>query len=242
MRKSIFALALVAGAGICASANAALVAYWNFTASTAGTSGGLGTVDQSYPFAANAGAGSITTNFSINTVAGTAAQNTGDLGTFGGTLTNALFGDPPGGAMAMRAGNGVNSGVTNNGKWVQFNISTVGYTSNLILTYATQRTSTGFNSQKIEYSTDGTNFFLITTINSIASSFTSPNGGQSVSISDLAAYGAANLRVRITFDGATNQGGNNRIDNVQFNADIPAPGSIALVGLAGLVAGRRRRA
>ena len=36
--------------------------------------------------------------------------------------------------------------------------------------------------------------------------------------------------------------GNNRWDNIQINADaVPAPGSIALVGLAGLVAGRRRR-
>lgn len=238
MKNFAFALAVTAGAAIASSASADLIAYWNFTASTAGTSGGLGTVDQAYPFAANAGSGNITTNFSVNTVAGTAASNTGDLGTFGGTTINALFGDPSGGALAMRAGNGVNSGVTNNGKWVQFNISTVGYGSNLVLTYASQRTSTGFNSQLWEYSTDGVSYTAITTVNSIPSSF----GLITVNINDVAAYGASNLRVRVTFDGATNQGGNNRIDNVQFNADaVPAPASVALMGLAGLVAGRRRR-
>jgi hypothetical protein len=238
MKISVLALAITAGAAIASTANATLVAYWNFTASTAGTSGGLGTVDQTYPFAANAGSGNITSNFSINTVAGTAAQNTGDLGTFGGTTINALFGDPSGGAMALRAGNGVNSGVVNNGKWVQFNISTSGFGSALVMTYATQRTGTGFNSQEISYSTDGVNFTSFTTLNAIPSSF----GLQTIAFGASDVYGKANLHIRITLDGASNQGGNNRIDNVQFNAElIPAPGSVALIGLAGLIAGRRRR-
>jgi MYXO-CTERM domain-containing protein len=47
--------------------------------------------------------------------------------------------------------------------------------------------------------------------------------------------------MRVTFTGATSATGNNRMDNFQFNADaIPAPGAVALIGLAGLVARRRR--
>ena len=51
--------------------------------------------------------------------------------------------------------------------------------------------------------------------------------------------GAATAFLRVTFDGATSSTGNNRLDNIQFNA-IPAPGAIALLGLAGLAARRRR--
>ena len=42
--------------------------------------------------------------------------------------------------------------------------------------------------------------------------------------------------------GATGSTGNNRFDNFIFSADvIPAPGAIALLGVAGLVGVRRRR-
>ena len=48
--------------------------------------------------------------------------------------------------------------------------------------------------------------------------------------------------IRITFgSGGGGQSQANNIDNVQFNATIPAPGSIALLGLAGLIGFRRRR-
>ncbi|MBX3389394.1 MAG: hypothetical protein KF691_08055 [Phycisphaeraceae bacterium] len=237
MKSCLLGLAISAGVAFACSAKADLIAYWNFNNSTAGTSGGLGTMDDAYPFAANAGSGTITTNFSVNTVAGTSAQNTGDLGTFGGTTDNALFGDASGGALAMRAGNGVDSGVTNNGKWVQFNISTVGITSALSLSYATRNTSTGFQSQTWEYSVDGLSYTLITVVNSLTTSF----AVQTININDLAAYGAANLRLRVTFDGATNQSGNNRIDNVQING-VPTPGTLGLLAASGLIAIRRRRA
>jgi hypothetical protein len=52
---------------------------------------------------------------------------------------------------------------------------------------------------------------------------------------------AATAYVRVTFTGATSSTGNNRLDNIIFNADVvPAPGAVALLGLAGLVIRRRR--
>jgi len=46
----------------------------------------------------------------------------------------------------------------------------------------------------------------------------------------------------VTFSGATDSGGNNRLDNIQFNATaVPAPGALALLGVAGLIGARKRR-
>ena len=54
--------------------------------------------------------------------------------------------------------------------------------------------------------------------------------------------GRAVAFLRITFQGASSASGNNRIDNLQLNADvIPAPGAMALLGVAGLIGSRRRR-
>ena len=232
-------MALVAGMACAGSASADLVAYWNYNASTAGVSGGLGTLDQSYPFQANAGAGQITTNFTINTVAGTTAQNTGDLGTFGGDLGNALFGDPAGGALAMRAGSGVSgSPITNNGKYVQFELNLGGYASDVVLSYATRNTATGFQTQTWSYSTDGVTFTNFQVVSGLTTTF----AVKTVDFGAANLGGAASAIFRVTFDGATNTGGNNRMDNVQFNATaVPVPGTLALVGVGALAVARRRR-
>lgn len=239
--KTVVLSLVVGSAALASSAQADLIAYWNFNASTAGSTGGLGTVDQPYPFAANQGSGSIYTNFTINTVAGAASVNTGDLGTFGGTLTNAIAPDTAGGALALRAGNGINSGVTNNGKYVEFRLDGSLFADDIVLTYATQRTSTGFTSQQWQYSIDGgTSYVNFALLSGLPSSFGSIVQTVDFSAADLGGY--ADLRFRVVVDGATNQGGNNRLDNIQFNATrIPTPGALALLGLGGLVAGRRRR-
>lgn len=237
--KTVLLSFVVGSAALVSGASADVIAYWNFNASTAGSGGGLGTVDQAYPFAANQGSGSIYTNFSINTVAGAASSNTGDLGTFGGTLINAITPDAAGGALALRAGNGINSGVTNNGKYVEFRLNGTTFADDIVLTYASQRTGTGFTSQLWQFSTDGgTTYTNFTTISGLPSSF----GLQTVDFTAADLGGFADLRFRVVVDGASNQGGNNRLDNIQFNATrIPTPGALALLGLGGLVVGRRRR-
>jgi MYXO-CTERM domain-containing protein len=54
---------------------------------------------------------------------------------------------------------------------------------------------------------------------------------------------SATAYVRLTFSGASSASGNNRLDNFIFSADaVPAPGALALLGVAGLASGRRRRA
>ncbi|MEY3027462.1 MAG: putative adhesin, partial [Planctomycetota bacterium] len=94
---------------------------------------------------------------------------------------------------------------------------------------------TGFNSQVWSWSTDGATFTDFETVSgtNVTSFFTATLGTLN------ALDGASTAFVRLTVDGATSSAGNNRLDNVQFNA-VPGPGALALLGLAGL-AGRRRR-
>lgn len=233
MKNANLALALVAGAAIASTANADLIAYWDFNNSQTGVSGALGVLNPA-GFSAQQGSGTMSTNIAVNT------NNTtpnGQLGTFAGSTVNLLAPSGSGGALAIQTGT---SGL-NNGKYIQFAISTSGFGSALVLTYAAQRTSTGFTDHAISYSTDGVNFSALTTVNALPTAFAL----QTVNFGAADVYNKSSLIVRFTFSGGslTSANGNNRIDNVQFNATaIPAPGALALVGLGGLVAARRRRA
>lgn len=86
---------------------------------------------------------------------------------------------------------------------------------NPVLTYATRNTSTGFQSQFFEYSTDGVSFTRFDTITGLTTTFV-------LKSIDLSAYdvldNAANVYIRIIFDGASSETGNNRLDNITLNA------------------------
>ncbi|MCK6475898.1 MAG: hypothetical protein L6Q35_03595 [Phycisphaerales bacterium] len=239
----MFVLAAAGLAAIATSASADLVAYWNFNASTPNTtSGQLGTLDSTAPSLGSGtlsiGGGSPTITYNTNN-AGTA---NGVVGTFAGTTLNALNADPVGGALSLQGavGGGSGSPVTSNGGYFQFNISMAGL-KDLIVSFATRGTGTGFRNGQLSYSTDGVTF------TNYGASW--DGGGSSTFFlvtrdlsTETSLNNASNVAIRLTLTGATGGAGNNRIDNIQFNATvIPAPASIALVGLAGLVAGRRRR-
>lgn len=173
---------------------------------------------------ASHGAGTMTTSF-------TGAN----LTSFTGTVTNAVSGDAAGQALAL-----VNQ--VNNGGTLTIQVSLTGF-ENPVLTFAGQRTGTGFNSDQIAYSTDGVSFTNFGSPMVLPSSF-----GTTVQTVDFSAIdtldNAAAVYIRITFTGASSASGNNRLDNVQVNAAAvtPAPSAAALMGLGGLVLGRRRRA
>ncbi|HEX8876653.1 MAG TPA: PEP-CTERM sorting domain-containing protein [Phycisphaerales bacterium] len=241
MKNAYLALALAAGAAIANTASADLLAYWNFNASTAQSgSGTLGVLNST---AVNAGAGTLTIGGGLvfNTTA--TSTPTGHVGTFAGNTLNSLFGDVSGGALTVvgSIGNQNANPVTANSGWVQFAISTSGY-SNLVMTFAGRGTGTGFGSaaspNTIQTSTDGVNFSNFATYESRQTSFNLYTFNFGAGLNNQ-----GTVYVRLLLDGATSGNGNNRIDNVQFNATaIPAPGALALVGLGGLVAARRRRA
>jgi PEP-CTERM motif len=177
------------------------------------------------------GSGMLTSNFNATNIQFAA-----------GTSNNARLGDLAGQALSLQGG----TANANNGRNITINLSTVGFT-NIVVSFATQGTSTGFNSNQFQYSLDGTNFFdfgapytpatafgavpLVFTLTSIAGLNNNPD----------AAF-------RIIFDGATTSTGNNRIDNIVIegtstSATIPEPTTAVLLlsGLTSLFGLKRRR-
>jgi hypothetical protein len=230
---SVIVAACAAGAAL--SADAALVAAWNFNQ-------GLTSGSQSaQTLAANHGIGTMTTNwnasnFLVFTPTGTSAHNG----------LNAVAGDLDGNDLGLQNGTVANGTVLNAGRHLQFQINTLGV-QDLVLSLAARRTATGMNTQSVSWATDGVNF---TTVGAFTPAFNA--SAYTLATFDLSAVNAIeNLSaayIRITFtdpvpgsNGSLSSGGNVRIDNLQFNGTlIPTPGSLALLGLASLAARRRR--
>ncbi len=168
------------------------------------------------------GAGTLATNFNLLNV----------VFTLGGSSTNARFGDLAGQALTLQGG----SSNANNGRFLELGISTVGF-GNIIISFATQATSTGFNSNQLQYSLDGVSFV------DFAAPY-APPGTFGLVIFDLSAITGlndnANAAFRIIFNGATSSSGNNRIDNLVVEGQsivvpeptaVPEPATVLLLSL-----------
>jgi len=160
-----------------------------------------------------------------------------------GTTNNARQGDTAGQALSLQGG----TTTANNGRNITFNVSTVGF-SNIVVSFATQGTSTGFNSNQFQYSLDGISFIDFGSPYIPATAF-----GSVPIIFSLAAIAGLNdnpnAAFRIIFNGASSATGTNRLDNIVVEgttlptSEIPEPASVLLLasGLGGFYKLRRRR-
>jgi hypothetical protein len=173
----------------------------------------------------------------------TTTVNAANVSFAAGTTNNARQGDLAGQALSLQGG----TGTANNGRNITFNVSTLGF-SNVIVSFATQGTSTGFNSNQFQYSLDGISFIDFGSPYVPATAF----GAVPLVFSLAAIVGLndnPNAAFRIVFNGATSSTGNNRIDNIVVegtNMDtsaVPEPTSVLLLvtGLSGLYKLKRRK-
>jgi len=171
------------------------------------------------------GSGTLTSSFNLVNIVFAA-----------GTTNNARQGDVAGQALSLQGG----TGLANNGHQITFNVSTVGF-SNIVVSFATQGTSTGFNSNQFQYSFDGINFIDFGPPYVPLTAF-----GSVPLVFSLASIAGLNnnpdATFRIVFNGATTSTGNNRIDNIvvegtsQPSQTVPEPTTAVLLlsGLGGL--------
>jgi len=206
-----------------------LVAGWDFqTTTTGGTA--LSAQDAAQPtlFNANFGSGTLYLNGSEGSSSWVSTNTTArELNAFAGTSVNASNGlstttTSPAALAVLNT--------TANSKIAVFKFSLTGF-QDLSLSYAAQRTASGFTSNVWEWSTDGLTYNPIGTISSgstagtIAAGFATSGVLGFNNITGL--NNAATAYVRVTFSGATTGTGNNRLDNFRFTASTFVPSSLA---------------
>ena len=192
-----------------------LIAGWDFQTTTSGGTAAAAAPNSPTVYNANVGTGTIYLDATNGSSGWLPAS---ELNAFGGTILNAggssglstVVTSPS--CLALLGGAAAGATFNANGKMIILKFSMTGFV-NLSASYATQKTSTGFNSHLWEYSTDGTTWVSAGTAIAPPAAFAVQTLSTITGLNNIAvAY------LRVTFTGATAAAGNNRLDNIQLNA------------------------
>ena len=224
-------VAVVAATAVATSASAAIVAGW--------------TITTAFP----TGAGNVPTGVTYTVgAANEGLQTTGSELRSVHSLAAATYTSP--------AGNGSQFSFSSNnwstGDFYEARLSTLGY-SDISISWDQTRSSTGPASFELIMSTDGgANFTTLLASYTVLQSggggapgtwsTTTYNPIYSLNQAAAAADNQADVIFRFRSLATTAAAGSSRIDNVMiYSGPVPAPGAIALLGVAGLAGLRRRR-
>ena len=224
-------VAVVAATAVATSASAAVVAGW--------------TITTAFP----TGVGNVPTGVTYTVgAANEGLQTTGSELRSVHSLAAATYTSP--------AGNGSQYAFSSNnwstGDFYEARLSTLGY-SDISISWDQTRSSTGPATFELVMSTDGgANFTTLLASYTVLQSggggapgtwsSTTYNPIYSLNQAAAAADNQANVIFRFRSLATTAAAGSSRIDNVFINGTaVPAPGAIALLGVAGLAGLRRRR-
>ena len=156
-------------------------------------------------------------------------------------------------------GNGSTYSLSSNnwatGDYYQVSMATTGY-SDISVSWDQTRSGTGPSSFSLSMSTDGgANFTTLLASYTVVqagltgngttswSATTNQTGFTTTTIVGISAANKGNVLFRFSSLSTTAAGGTGRIDNISVTGavvPVPTPGAVALIGLAGLVARRRR--
>ena len=237
-RLGLLAAAVIALSGAAQVHAQSLVAGWDFQTTTSGGTAVAASPATPKVFVANFGSGTIyfdgsngSSSWFLPATGSTGAEMTAFSGTTNNTAGTSFSTTTSNGALALLGG----TSNAANGKFAVFKFSMTGYSS-LVISFASQRTTTGFSSLTWEYSADGTTWAPIgsvaagTTAGTIASSFATTDMITLPTVTGL--DGVAVSYVRFAGSGASASNGNLRLDNIKFVATASTPPAIP-VSLAG---------
>jgi MYXO-CTERM domain-containing protein len=230
---------LMAGVGMVVAtsqASAAMVAYWAFPEPAHTPNYAI-----AWPVAADQaafpGATLDTDAPKYDGSAAPTALQQGSMQYFAGSLVNIQAPSVVAGqAMGLR-NDSLNRG---EGKSIIMHVVTTGFTD-LFLSFAERYTAAGPTGVTVQYSTDGVAYTAATSYATVRDAVFAA----APRVVDLSAIDSIenlpDVYLKITFTGFNvNSTGAARLDNILVSG-VPTPGALALLGVAGVVASRRRR-
>jgi hypothetical protein len=152
---------------------------------------------------------------------GTITHTVSDTENFAGSVSNACEGSMSGVSFCPRPG----TSLVNNGSNMTMSFPTTGY-ENIGFSFWFQRTSTGFNDNSLQISTNGGVSFTEVAIISLGAT----NTTFSFNFDTIpAANDNPNFQIRIVFLNGTGSGGNNRFDNLTLTGtQLEEPGECSI--------------